>query len=170
MRVGLHIEERVTLWTEKYGKNSSPFVKNAASLNQSSEQFLFPVTGKALMTDFKNMNDDILIVDDQKETRDVLSKLLVYMGYNVVSAGSGKEGLEILSESTFNLVIADSMMPGVDASTFAVSLKKRSPRTPIILITEKGSDAVQKAPVDFVMYKPFTLMDLENTVRMFLGE
>ena len=120
------------------------------------------------MNGLEKRKDRILIVDDDKEIRDIVSKLLADMGHEVVEASNGEEGLGLFLHSPFDLVITDLNMPEVDGLTLAFSIKERSPPTPVILITGHALDAVQGDPVDFVMHKPFTLVDLEQKVQMFL--
>jgi DNA-binding NtrC family response regulator len=111
----------------------------------------------------------ILLVDDEKDIRDIVSMLLTDIGYEVVSAGDGKKGLGLFLDSPFNLVITDLDMPEVDGLTLASSIKERSPGTPVILITGNGFEAGQGGPFDFVMHKPFSLADLKQTTQMFVG-
>jgi DNA-binding NtrC family response regulator len=114
--------------------------------------------------------DRILIVDDKKDIRDIVSKILVHMGYEVAKAKDGKEGLGLFLQSPFNLVITDLSIPEGDGMSFAYSIKKQSPHTPVILMTGHTSYTIEKGPVDCIMHKPFTWMDLEKTVKMFLGK
>ena len=58
----------------------------------------------------------------------------------------------------------------VAGMSLAFSVKEKSPHTPVILITGNTSDTVEGGPVDCVMHKPFTLVDLEKTVQMFLSK
>jgi two-component system NtrC family response regulator len=91
------------------------------------------------------------------------------MGYEVVSAGSGHEGLNLFLKNSIELVLTDLNMPGMDGWTLASHIKKKSPNTPIVLITgsEKGvvDKKLKKSCVDSVMYKPFILEDLRKTVH-----
>jgi CheY-like chemotaxis protein len=124
--------------------------------------------GVTVMSTLASNKYRILIVHDQKEVRDIVSKLLEYMGYEVVAASNGREGLSLFLNSQFNLVITDLSMPEVDGLTLAQLIKERSPHTPVVLITGNALDSLEEGRVDFVMQKPFTLVDLENTAQMFL--
>ncbi len=120
------------------------------------------------MAYWPSSKDRILVVDDQREIRNIVSRLLSFLGYEVVTAGNGREGLEFFADTSFDLVITDLEMPEVDGMTLASSIKERSPHTPVILVTGNGLEAAQGGPVDFIMHKPFRLVDLENTIRTFL--
>jgi CheY-like chemotaxis protein len=121
------------------------------------------------MTGALDTRDRILLVDDQKEIRDIVLKLLAYKGYEVVAASNGKEGLGLFLRSPCNLVITDLSMPEVDGLTLAFFIKKRSPHTPVVLMTGHELDPAQRGSVDFVMRKPFSLGELQRTVQMFLS-
>jgi CheY-like chemotaxis protein len=120
------------------------------------------------MADSPNNKKRILIVDDEKSIREILSAILVSLGYEVVTASNGNEGLGLFSRSAFSLVITDLYMPEVDGLTFAFSIKETSPGTPVVLITAGPVDDEEGDPVDLVMHKPFSLSDLQKTVQMFL--
>lgn len=111
----------------------------------------------------------ILVVDDEKNIQDILSGILSIMGYEVVSAGSGPEGLSLFLKNSIELVLTDLNMPGMDGLTLASHIKKKSPNTPVVLITGAGKGAVdeklKRSCIDSVMYKPFRLEDLQKTVH-----
>ena len=115
-----------------------------------------------------NSKDRVLVVDDQEEIRRIISRLISLLGYEVATAGNGREGLDLFCLIPFNLVITDLDMPEVDGLALANSIKERSPHTPVVMITGNGLDAAQEASVDVVIHKPFNLADLENTVQMFI--
>jgi CheY-like chemotaxis protein len=119
---------------------------------------------------FEKNKDRILLVDDDKQIRNIVSEFLSDIGYEVLSAGDGKEGMNVFLDSAFNLVITDLDMPKVDGLTFASYIKEKSPRIPVVLITGGGFEgAGREDPVDFVMHKPFALLDLKDTVQRFLS-
>lgn len=118
--------------------------------------------------------DRILIVDDEKAIRDILSEMLFVMGFEVTVAGSGHEGLELFLKNSFDLVLTDLQMPGIDGWTLAFNIKEKSPSTRVVLITGSEKKAVMEklkgSCVDSVMFKPFTLEDIQETVRIMLDE
>ncbi len=122
------------------------------------------------MAGLSDSRERILIVEDQKPIRDAISKYLAYMGYQVVAAGNGKEGLGFFLSSPFDLVITDMDMPECDGLTLASSIKERSPHTPVVLITGNTSDNIQEGSVDLIIPKPFMIKDLERTAQRFLGK
>jgi len=86
----------------------------------------------------KAISKRILVADDNKAIRNVVSKFLEFMGFEVALAGNGIEALAVFLESSFDLVLTDFQMPAMDGLSLAGHIKERSPSTPVILIT--GSD------------------------------
>ena len=121
------------------------------------------------MSGLTDSKDRILIVDDNKLIRDIVSKILAHMGYEVAEAKDSREGLGLFLHTPFNLVITDLSIPDGDGISLASSIKKKSPHTPVILMTGHSSDTIERGPVDCIMHKPFTWVDLEKTVQMFLS-
>ena len=118
-------------------------------------------------------NRQILVVDDTKAIRDVLSGMLALMGYEVVVASSGDEGLALFIKNSIELVLTDLEMPGIDGWTLAVLIKDQSPSTPVVLITGSDKDDVMEkfkgSCVDSVMFKPLGMERIEKTVQRFLA-
>jgi CheY-like chemotaxis protein len=114
----------------------------------------------------------ILVVDDEKDIRDVFSKVLRVLGYKVVVASSGTEGLNLFLTSPFDLVLTEFQMPGMDGWSLAFHIKERAPNTPVVMITcqerEGVMEKIKGSCVDFVMFKPSRLEDILKTVRMML--
>jgi two-component system capsular synthesis sensor histidine kinase RcsC len=118
--------------------------------------------------------DRILIVDDAKATRDALSNIFSVMGFKVDVASNGNEGLNLFSKNSFDLVITDLQMPGMDGWNVAFRIKDKSPNTPVVLITGSEKEAVMEklkgGCVDSVLFKPFRLEDIQEMVQKMLGD
>jgi CheY-like chemotaxis protein len=114
----------------------------------------------------------ILVVDDEKDIRDVFSKVLRILGYEVVVASSGTEGLNLFLTSPFDLVLTEFQMPGMDGWSLAFHIKDRFPNTPVVMITRQEREGVMEkikgSCVDFVMFKPSRLEDILKTVQRML--
>ena len=121
-----------------------------------------------MMTYLPNTKERILIVDDQKSIRYLVTQLLVHMGYEVVEASNGREGLEHFNHHSFDLVITDLNMPEIDGLVLASSIKEKSPHTPIVMITGDHLDDMQRDFIDVVMFKPLTLAEIAHTVQTYL--
>lgn len=111
----------------------------------------------------------ILVVDDNRDIRNVLSHMLRLMGFEVALAGNGIEALAVFHESSFDLVVTDLQMPNMDGSKLARLVKERSPDTPVILLTGTDRETVRKkvmkGSIDSVIFKPFKLNEFQSTVH-----
>lgn len=111
----------------------------------------------------------VLAIDDQEIIRDLLLNMFMGMGHEIRVCRSGEEGLAALDEASFDLVLTDLGMPGMSGWEVAAAVKKRSPATPVILITGWGfnfaEEQVRKAGVDYVLTKPFRLEHLTEVVE-----
>jgi len=88
----------------------------------------------------------VLVVDDNKDTVDILTRLLSRHGMNVLSAYSGHDCLEIVrSYATVDVILLDVMMPEMDGLEVCRELKQISPSLPIILLTAKDDMATRAA-------------------------
>lgn len=116
----------------------------------------------------------ILIVDDSKEIRDILSKMLSLMGFEAAVASNGNEALNLFLTNSFDLVLTDLEMPDLDGWTLALHIKDKSPNTPVVLITGSEKEAVMErlegSCIDSILFKPFMLEDIQKTVQIMLDE
>lgn len=111
----------------------------------------------------------ILVVDDDWAIRDIVSKIISHMGYDVTIASDGIEGFNLFIKSPFHLVVTDFDMPHLDGLELAKRIKKRSANTLVILMTgqEKDDivDVLADSAIDLAMFKPFKLDDIEGAIQ-----
>jgi len=111
----------------------------------------------------------ILVIDDDANVRNVLSLTLSFMGHDVAVVNCGDEGLNLFLKSSFDLVITDLDMPGINGWKLAFHIKEKSPNTPVVLITGKERETVlekaKDSSVDFVIFKPFRLENIQKMVQ-----
>ena len=111
----------------------------------------------------------ILVVDDEQAIRAALSDTLAFLGYEVATASNGTEGLRLFLKNSFELVVTDVQMPGMDGWTLAQRIKEASPNTPVVLITGSEKEMILRKvkgnSIDSVLFKPFTLEDLQQTLQ-----
>jgi len=111
----------------------------------------------------------ILVAEDNKAIRDVVSWILDFMGFEVALAENGVEALALFIDSSFDLVLTDLEMPIMDGWRLTHLIKERSPSTPVVWMTGADREAVlkkmERGPVDSVLFKPFRVEDFQSTVR-----
>lgn len=109
----------------------------------------------------------VLVIDDEKFVLDIVKIALMKFGHDVQTAADGRQGIEKFDEGSFDVVITDIRMPGIDGNGVADHIRRsQRQRTPIIaisatpwLIKDKLND------FDSVLSKPFTLKTLVDTVN-----
>jgi two-component system, NtrC family, response regulator AtoC len=116
----------------------------------------------------------ILIVDDDYDTREALGCVLTDSGYSIEACASAEEALRALEAKDFDLILSDVMMPKVGGTEFCAHVVRNHPDVPVIMITAYGStdvavDAIRAGAFDFLT-KPFDLADLGKTLTRALDE
>ncbi|GKX65907.1 response regulator transcription factor [Inconstantimicrobium mannanitabidum] len=117
------------------------------------------------------MNNNILVVDDEKEIRDLLEINLKNEGYNVFKASCGEECLSILDKEDINLIVLDIMMPGMDGIKVCEKVREKY-NMPILMLSAKGEDmdkiqGIMTGADDYVC-KPFNHLELTVRIRALL--
>jgi CheY-like chemotaxis protein len=115
------------------------------------------------------MKTRILVIEDEKDVRELLADILTDEGHEVEISSNGREGLKAFKDSTFDLVFTDLGMPVMDGWEVAEKIKKISYFTPISVITGwkvKADDSeLQKRGVDFIINKPFQIKQILQLVQ-----
>ena len=112
--------------------------------------------------------NNILVVDDEKEIRDLLEINLRSEGYIVFKASCGKEALEILNREEIDLVVLDIMMPDMDGLEVCKKLRENS-NIPILMLSAKSEDmdkiqGIMTGADDYIC-KPFKSLELIVRIR-----
>ncbi|MBD3183497.1 response regulator [Candidatus Poribacteria bacterium] len=89
------------------------------------------------------MNENILIIDDEKEIQNSLSAILQDDGYNTLTAGTGKDGLRIIQEEPVNLILLDLFLPDTDGVEVLRQIKSIDSSLAVIMIS--GNATVEAA-------------------------
>lgn len=119
--------------------------------------------------------ETILLVEDDLAVRDMIWASLTDLGYTVVVAANGNEGLALFKENTtaIDLVLTDIVMPGMGGPAMSALIKEIRPELPVIFITGYASDqefhAQSQQQGVTVLQKPFQPSELARQLRLVLG-
>jgi DNA-binding response OmpR family regulator len=113
----------------------------------------------------------ILVVDDEPSVLDVTGEFLVREGHEVETASGGEEALDLLRRRTFDLLITDIMMPGIDGLELA-SVAAEESKAAILLMSGGTTPRLRGRRMRFLR-KPFTreglVAEVEQTLSAGVG-
>jgi len=112
----------------------------------------------------------IMVVDDRWGIRKLLSEVLQGVGYQVVTASSGKEALELMKEHTVDLILLDMKMSGMDGLETLTLLKKVRPQTVVLIMTayeevEGLKEASRRGAAGYIS-KPFDIEEIKALIAV----
>lgn len=117
------------------------------------------------------MKYQILVVEDQPEISDIVSKYLDKEGYGYYLAKDGFEALNLFNNNTVHLVLLDVMMPGIDGFEVLKEIRKISD-VPVIMITAKQEEVDRikgfVTGADDYVIKPFSVKELMLRIHSFM--
>jgi len=113
------------------------------------------------------MNGRILLVDDNEDFLDSTKDVLDDEGYDVVTATSGEEAIELAGTQTFDVILMDIKMPGMNGVESFIEMKRRNPKVKVIMVTAYSvEDLIRQAlneGVFAVLSKP---LDIDGLFHM----
>jgi DNA-binding response OmpR family regulator len=114
----------------------------------------------------------ILIVEDEPAMRNGLRDNLEFEGYKVETAVDGKDGLNKIHQSDFDLVILDVMMPELSGYDVLKKIRIEGIELPVIMLTAKGEEVDKVLGLEFgaddYIIKPFSLRELIARIKAVL--
>ncbi len=114
----------------------------------------------------------ILIIEDDREVASFIQSGLLQAGWNVDVADNGKDGLFLATTETYDALIVDRMLPGVDGLALIRTLRASEIRTPALILSALGEvdDRVAglKAGGDDYLVKPFAFAELSARLEALL--
>lgn len=114
----------------------------------------------------------ILLIEDEKKIADTLSKGLKELDYLVETAYDGKIGLRLFESGSFNLIITDINMPGINGYDLCKTIRSRNQHIPIIMLTALSTtdDKIEgfDSGADDYLVKPFEFKELLVRIRALL--
>lgn len=111
----------------------------------------------------------ILVIEDERGVRELLSDILTGGGHEVETALNGREGMKIFMKGKFDLVFTDLGMPGMTGLQVAEAIKKTNTKTPVILVTgwelQLKDSELKKSGINLVVNKPFKMEQVLRLVQ-----
>jgi two-component system OmpR family response regulator len=118
-----------------------------------------------------NAGPHILVVDDHREIRDLVSRALAKEGFRVSTAADGRTMRKVLTDSRIDLILLDLMLPGEDGLSLCRAVRAES-NIPIIMLTAKGEEVDRviglEMGADDYLPKPFGSRELIARIRAVL--
>jgi len=116
----------------------------------------------------------ILIVDDERALRHTLAGVFKHLGYQVTEAGSGREALDHIKDQSWDLVILDLQMPGMNGAEVLQAARPLAPDTVFIILTAYGTldsaiVAIRHGAFDYLL-KPSPVQEIVRAVEAGLVE
>ncbi|MFJ6207439.1 response regulator transcription factor [Lysinibacillus sp. NPDC092081] len=112
--------------------------------------------------------ETILIVDDEKEIRNLIAIYLKNEGYDILEASDGEEGLSLLKKHKVHLIVLDIMMPNVDGIEMCMKVREIA-EMPIIMLSAKSQDMDKivglSLGADDYVTKPFNPLELIARIK-----
>lgn len=114
------------------------------------------------------IKERILIVDDEKEIRDLIGIYLENEGFSVIKAGNGLEALKVLETEDVDLIVLDIMMPKMDGMKACLKIREEK-NMPIIMLSAKSEDMDKilglTSGADDYLTKPFNPLELIARIK-----
>jgi len=118
----------------------------------------------------------ILVIDDERAVRDLISDALSIEGHEVFTAENGKEGLDLIGQYRFDLIFCDLRMPEMDGQALYEEVQRDHPQVlnRIVFVTAQAHSAdyglfLRTTGIP-VIEKPFTLSQLRQAVGKVVGQ
>ncbi len=115
-------------------------------------------------TEGRSALENILVVEDDHQVREVVAHMLSTLGYQVTACENGNSALEACESKEFDLVLVDMMMPKMGGMDLINEIKSRSSKTRTLLMTGYGAGAVDVQADTIVIPKPFDINTLAQVI------
>jgi CheY-like chemotaxis protein len=110
----------------------------------------------------------ILLVDDKRVERELIKDLLCQDEHIVVEANNGAEAYSLFTQSRFDLVMTDRVMPFMNGDELALRIRQLSPQQPILMVTGENYRRGPRNPFNAVLNKPFEYSVLQEEIKKLL--
>lgn len=144
--------------TSEAGVGSTFTIRLPATVETKKPKIVNQASPRLTRSPFaKEKRPKILVIDDDKDIRTVITEILDQSGYEVFTAGSGQQGLDLAGQIVPSLIILDLMMPGMDGWTVLTKLQHKPNLADIPVIILSGASGLEMAMslgAAAVLFKP----------------
>ena len=115
------------------------------------------------------MTDTMLVIDDEDIVLESCRRIFSTEGFQVTCTTSPREGLRLIENTSFDVILCDWKMPGFDGMDVLAELNQRSPGSAVIMISgyptvDRTVEAMKRGAMDYVA-KPFTPDEIVRAVK-----
>lgn len=115
------------------------------------------------------MADTMLVIDDEDIVLESCRRIFSTEGFQVTCTTSPREGLRLIENTSFDVILCDWKMPGFDGMDVLAELNQRSPGSAVIMISgyptvDRTVEAMKRGAMDYVA-KPFTPDEIVRAVK-----
>ena len=115
------------------------------------------------------MDDKMLVIDDEEVILESCRKIFTDEGFDVVTTNSPEEGLKLISDSSFDVILCDWKMPDFDGMDVVEEIDRRSPDSTVVMISgyptmNRATEAMKRGAMDYIA-KPFTPEEITRAVQ-----
>ncbi len=115
----------------------------------------------------------VLLVEDEIIARDMLSRGLLRLGYNITAVNDGSEALPLLFKN-WDVIVTDLIMPNMDGMTLIEHINKQCPSTLRVVITSFADKdkvvAILNKGSDYLLEKPFSVTQLDGIIKRLMED
>ncbi len=144
--------------TSTAGVGSTFTIRLPVTVETKKPKVITPASQRLTRSPFSNeKRPKILVIDDDKDIRIIVTEILDQSGYEVFTAGSGQQGLDLAAQMVPNLIILDLMMPGMDGWTVLTKLQHKPALAdiPVVILSgASGLDMAMSLGAAAVLFKP----------------
>lgn len=127
------------------------------------------------------MKNSIIIIEDDIELCEELKQILEDEGFSIITANNGLDGLNLIKNNRFDLVLLDLKMPEINGLEILKSVKKNYKQLKVIIMTARMKIDIEENKekndneeiilklADKVIQKPFSIIDLIKSINYFLA-
>ena len=120
------------------------------------------------------MIQKVLVADDEPHVRHILTQQMRQSGFDVSEAANGSDAIAMIKENSFDLLIADIVMPDKDGLEVIMFVEEHHPQTRIIAVSAPGNElyltSAKGLGANRIFQKPFSISDIVDAAKELLRQ